>query len=188
MPSKLTSKIRRGVVVGGTTLRWRSRLGRLGARVVLERPRECRTPESIVLGDRTVLSGGWWLTDLEPESATEPRIRLGADCRFLYDLQINSAASVTIGDGVLGASRVFITDCDHRVGDATTPTTKVTELSAEPVVIGDNCWLGQNAVVLKGVTLGERCIVAANSVVTKSFPDGSIIGGVPGKLLGHVDE
>ncbi|MEM9202367.1 MAG: acyltransferase [Actinomycetota bacterium] len=188
MPSQLTSKARRAIAIAATTARWRFRFASLGSRVVLGRVRECRTPASIVIGDRTVLSGGWWLTDLAPDSRTGPRIQLGRDCRFLYDLQINAAAGVTIGDGVLGASRVFISDADHRIGDAHTPTSRVSELDASPIVIGDNCWLGQNAVVLKGVTLGERCIVAANAVVTKSYPDGSIIGGVPGRLLGNVDD
>lgn len=143
-------------------------------------------PASVSIGDRTVLSDGWWLTDLDPRPGGPPRITIGHDCRFLYDFQVNAASSVTIGDGVLTGSRVFVTDADHRVGDDEILTTQVTELVSEPVVIGRNCWLGQNVVVLKGVHLGERCVVAANAVVTSSFPDGTVIGGVPAREIGRV--
>lgn len=51
------------------------------------------------------------------------------------------------------------------------------------VVIGDDCWLGANSVVLPGVTLGNGCVVGANSVVTKSFSDYSVVAGSPARLL-----
>jgi acetyltransferase-like isoleucine patch superfamily enzyme len=49
--------------------------------------------------------------------------------------------------------------------------------------IGKNCWIGSKVTVLDGVHIGDGSIVAAGSVVTKSFPENSIIGGVPTKLL-----
>ena len=52
-----------------------------------------------------------------------------------------------------------------------------------PVVIGDEAWLGANAVVLRGVRIGRGAIVGANSVVTRDVPDYAIVGGVPARLL-----
>lgn len=49
--------------------------------------------------------------------------------------------------------------------------------------IGRNCWIGSKVTFLDGVEIGEGCVVAAGSVVNKSFPAGSVIGGVPAKLL-----
>lgn len=49
--------------------------------------------------------------------------------------------------------------------------------------IGDNCYLGPNTVISKGVTIGEGCIIGANSFVNASFPAGSKIGGSPAKSL-----
>jgi acetyltransferase-like isoleucine patch superfamily enzyme len=53
----------------------------------------------------------------------------------------------------------------------------------EPIVIGNDCWIGTRVIILPGVHLGNKCIVAAGAVVTRSFPDNCIIGGVPAKLL-----
>jgi acetyltransferase-like isoleucine patch superfamily enzyme len=55
-----------------------------------------------------------------------------------------------------------------------------------PVKIGNNCFIGTNVVITKGVTIGNHCLLGANAVVTKSFPDFSIVLGVPGKLAGKV--
>lgn len=54
------------------------------------------------------------------------------------------------------------------------------------VSIGDNCFIGTNAIITKGVNIGHHSVVAAGAVVTKSFPPYSIIGGVPGRSIGEV--
>lgn len=51
------------------------------------------------------------------------------------------------------------------------------------VVIGNNCYLGPNAIISLGVTLGDGCIVGANSFVNKSYPSNSKIAGSPARLL-----
>jgi len=60
----------------------------------------------------------------------------------------------------------------------------------EPIIIGEYCWIGWNAVILPGVILGDHTIVGANAVVTKSFPEGyCVIAGNPAKLIrGLTDE
>ena len=50
-------------------------------------------------------------------------------------------------------------------------------------VIGNDVWIGHEAVVMPGVHLGDGCIAAAYSVVTKSFPPYSVIGGNPARLI-----
>ncbi|ROH94237.1 acyltransferase [Chryseobacterium cucumeris] len=51
------------------------------------------------------------------------------------------------------------------------------------IKIGKNCWIGSKVTILDSVEIGSGCILAAGSVITKSFPDNSIIGGVPAKLI-----
>jgi acetyltransferase-like isoleucine patch superfamily enzyme len=51
------------------------------------------------------------------------------------------------------------------------------------VSLGDHTWIGASVVIMPNVSLGKYCVVAANSFVNKSFPDYSIIGGSPAKLI-----
>ena len=53
------------------------------------------------------------------------------------------------------------------------------KLKTAPVKIGDNVWIGMNAVILKGVTIGENSVVAAGAVVTKSVPANTVVAGNP---------
>jgi UDP-3-O-[3-hydroxymyristoyl] glucosamine N-acyltransferase len=55
------------------------------------------------------------------------------------------------------------------------------------IIIGKNCWIGANSIILSGVQLGDRTVVAAGSVVTKSFEHGSVlIGGVPASIMKRI--
>lgn len=61
---------------------------------------------------------------------------------------------------------------------------KAQATAGPPVVLGKDCWLGANSVILPGVCLGPRTIVGAGAVVTKSFPEGNVIlAGVPAKAI-----
>ena len=53
------------------------------------------------------------------------------------------------------------------------------KLKTAPVKIGDNVWIGMNAVILKGVTIGDNSVVAAGAVVTKTVPPNTIVAGNP---------
>ena len=53
--------------------------------------------------------------------------------------------------------------------------------------IGSNVFIGARSVILPGVRIGNNCVVAAGCVVTKSFPDGSVIAGVPGRVISDID-
>jgi lipopolysaccharide O-acetyltransferase len=97
--------------------------------------------------------------------------------------------SVTIGNNVLLASKIFISDCSHGsyIGNemdchpGTIPVDR--PLFAKPVIIEDNVWLGEFVTVLAGVTIGKGTIVGANSVVSKSLPANVIAAGTPAKPI-----
>jgi maltose O-acetyltransferase len=54
---------------------------------------------------------------------------------------------------------------------------------AEPVIIGDNVWIGGSVTILPGVTIGDNVTIGAGSVVTKDIPSNSIAVGNPCKVI-----
>jgi len=91
---------------------------------------------------------------------------------------------IVIEEGCQIASGVKIVDHNHYIPKTREemPLIKKAE-KAKAIHIGKYCWIGSNACILKGVTLGDGCIVGAGAIVTKSFPSGSIIVGVPAKVV-----
>lgn len=91
--------------------------------------------------------------------------------------------SIEIGAHSLIGAGCMIVDNDFHV--PTSPKTWATDYvkNSRPVKIGEGCFLGARAIILKGVELGSGVVVGAGSVVTKSFPSGSMIGGNPAVLL-----
>jgi acetyltransferase-like isoleucine patch superfamily enzyme len=110
-------------------------------------------------------------------------LAIGADSRLGPDVVISVAREVTLGRSVLTAARCYISDHNHEFSNPDLPVLRQGMTPPRPVVIGEGSWLGINVCVLAGVSLGRNCVVAANSVVTSSFPDYSVIGGAPARLL-----
>ncbi len=90
---------------------------------------------------------------------------------------------IKIGRNVHIAPNVGLITTNHDIYDLNAHT------SGEDIVIGDNCWIGMNSVILPGVVLGDHTIVGAGAVVTKSFPEGEcVIAGVPAKLIKKLEK
>lgn len=89
---------------------------------------------------------------------------------------------VTIGSHVNLAQGITVTALNHNFED---PGQRIDQqgVSTKAVVIGDDCWIGANAVVLPGVNIGKHCVVAAGAVVTKDVPAHSLVAGVPAKVI-----
>lgn len=95
------------------------------------------------------------------------------------------AAPITIGKRVSIAQNVNIMSSSGP--NASPLMQRYFPPQVEAVSIGDDCWLGANAVIMPGVILGKFCVVAANSFVNDSFEAFSVIGGNPAKLLRRLD-
>jgi acetyltransferase-like isoleucine patch superfamily enzyme len=115
-----------------------------------------------------------------------PKLIIGYNVTFNYNVHIGCINMIKIGNNVLFASNIFITDHYHgdtQIINFNKPPVERDLFSKGPVIIEDNVWIGENVSIMPNVTIGMGSIIGANSVVTKSFPAYSIIGGVPAKIL-----
>jgi acetyltransferase-like isoleucine patch superfamily enzyme len=98
-------------------------------------------------------------------------------------VRISAAQSIRIGDSCMLASHVYITDSDwHGIYDRSLPCGEV-----GPVVLEQNVWVGDSAIVCKGVRIGENSIVGAGSVVTSDIPANVIAAGNPARVIKELD-
>lgn len=109
------------------------------------------------------------------------------------NVRISCIEKIRIGNNVLIGSRVLIIDNAHGKydgQDADTPYTppNLRTLQSEPIEVGDNVWIGEGAVIQKGVRIGSGCVIAANTVVTKDVPKNSIVAGLPGRIIKQFKE
>ena len=92
---------------------------------------------------------------------------------------------VTIGSHVNLAQGITITALNHNFDNPEKPIDEQ-GISTTPVILGDDIWIGANAVVLPGVSIGNHSVVAAGAVVTKDVPPHSLVAGVPAKIIKQI--
>jgi len=116
------------------------------------------------------------------------RIRIGpvgrleiGDYTFLNDrTEVHCKKHVSIGSYCLIAWGVTIMDTDYH-GIGTSPRQSL------PTIIEEGVWIGNNAIITKGITLGRGCVVATGSVVVKDVPPFTIVGGNPAKVIKEIE-
>ena len=159
-----------------------------GARIV-RRPAFVRGRRWIKLGKGFTSGRGLRLEALGSAESKQAIISIGQHVQVNDYVHIAGVQSVSIGDHVLIASRVFISDHNHgsygekglHCDPATPPNRR--PLAALPVIIEENVWIGESVSVLPGVTIGKGSIIGCNSVVTRSIPAASIAVGSPARVV-----
>ncbi|QBH98835.1 acetyltransferase [Limnobaculum zhutongyuii] len=162
-----------------------------GARLI-RRPFDIRGRKYIKLGNGFT-SGRYCRFEAYPQDDDNNIvITFGSNCQVNDSVHIVGRKKVKIGNDVLIASRVFITDLNHGnySGEQQSHPEEISDkrvLNSKDVVIGDNVWIGEGVSILPGVEIGRCTIIGANSVVTKSVPDYCIVGGNPAIILKKFD-
>jgi len=109
----------------------------------------------VSIGGSTTISG---IVIMAQEGA---RITIGQDCTFSTEVEIRS------GDG----HGIYQLEGEGRINEA------------KEVVIGDHCWIGKRAVILKGSKIGNGSVVGFSSVLTSEIPENSVAAGIPAKTI-----
>ena len=91
--------------------------------------------------------------------------------------------NIIIGEDVMMGPNVTIYGANHVFDRTDIPMRKQGMKNFPPVVIEDDVWIGSHVIIMPGLTIKKGTIIGAGSIVTKNFPEYSIIGGNPAKLL-----
>jgi acetyltransferase-like isoleucine patch superfamily enzyme len=101
---------------------------------------------------------------------------IGADCAF------TGHAPITIADEVMIAHKVNLVTAGHPVE----PDKRRSYITAAPITVDTNVWIGAAATVLPGVTIGADSVVAAGAIVTHDVPPATVVAGVPASVIRHL--
>jgi acetyltransferase-like isoleucine patch superfamily enzyme len=155
-------------------------------------PFDIRNKRNIKIGNGFTSGFGCRIEAFPLDSKNKICITIGDDVQINDYVHIGAVGSITIGNNVLMASKIYISDHNHGnydelISDHPMSIPMDRKAICRPVVIGDNVWLGESVCVLPGVNIGKGCVVGALSVVTKSIPPYSIAVGSPAKVVKEYD-
>lgn len=112
-------------------------------------------------------------------------IHVGENFYSNFNLTILDVNKVVIGNNCLIGPNVSIYTAGHPI-DADVRITML-EFGKE-INIGNNVWIGGNAVINPGVTIGDNVVIASGAIVTKSFDSNLIIGGNPAQVIRKITD
>ena len=139
----------------------------------------------IAIQDRTLFQRNLWLycCGVDGVKAT---LSIGEDCVFGYNNHITCVRKVTIGNFVLTANNVYISDNLHEYEDITKPIIQQPVRFKRAVEIGEGAWIGENVSII-GASVGRNSVIGANSVVTRDIPDYCVAVGAPAVVIRQFD-
>jgi acetyltransferase-like isoleucine patch superfamily enzyme len=139
-------------------------------------------------GKGVVIQKDCWLNIAYHNPLEGPMIVIDEGTNIGRRCTISAANRIFIGKFVLIAPNVFIADTHHEYQKLGIPIMRqgITTHNDE-ITIGDETWIGINAVIMGSVKVGKHCVIGANSVVTKDVPDYCVAVGSPAKVVKMLD-
>lgn len=152
-------------------------------------PFDLRGKKYIDLGVGLTTGVGCRIEAFPQNRQKEKRIVFGHSVQINDYVHISAMDKVVIGNNVLMASHIYISDNSHGtykgIADDTSPLIPPIKrfYSTAAVYIGDNVWIGEGVFVAPGVTIGKGCVIGAHSFVNKNIPDYCIAAGSPARII-----
>ena len=116
----------------------------------------------------------------------EARIEIGNNVG-ISGATIYARKGITIGDNTMIGGNVKILDNDfHPIDAEARIADDKRKIASKEIKIGKNCFIGCNAIILKGTTLGDNCVVGAGAVVSGKFDADCVIAGNPARVIKYL--
>ena len=150
-----------------------------GKHSVIHRSARMDTPpyRKFCLGNYSVVESFACINNAVGDVVIGDHTRIGLHNTIIGPVRIGSHVNLAQGITVTALNHNF-KDSDKRIDEQ--------GVSTNPVTIGNDIWIGANAVILPGVTIGDHSVVAAGAVVTKDVPPHSLVAGVPAKVIKQI--
>lgn len=157
----------------------------LGWPVVFGSGIEIENATTLSVGDFSNIGKDTWIRSAS--LVEEAGITIGTNTIIGRRNFISCAKKIVIGNDCILGPNVTVVDNNHAYTDLSKSISAQGISEPIPVTIGDECWIGTNAVILPGTNMGKHCVIGANSVVSGAVPDYSVVTGIPGKIVKRYD-
>jgi len=136
-----------------------------------------RHPKNIYINDEVVIKSGSHICPCNINA----KISIGERTTVGFNTFIYASSKISIGSDCMIAPFVYLVDSDH--GTKLGVNMNLQKNVSRSITIGNDVWIGANAIILSGVNIADGAIVAAGSVVSSNVDTNSIVGGTPAKLI-----
>lgn len=172
------------VFVGNSTKIYNSRNIIFGKGVTIER--HCvidgYASEKIALGNNAKIGAFSTITSTSHFSKYGKGLQMGNNSAVGDFTHFGAAGGIEIGNDVIMGSYISFHSENHNFSDST-QLIREQGVSSKGIKIGNNIWVGAKVTFLDGCVVADNCVVAAGAVVNGVYPENSIIGGVPAKVI-----
>lgn len=114
------------------------------------------------------------------------KISIGDNVWMSKNIALYASNGIVIGSDVTVAKDVSFISSDHGFKQASVKINKQPmQLKKLPIVIGNDVWIGEKAIILKAVRVGDGAVIGAGAVITKDVPAYSVVAGNPARVIAH---
>lgn len=153
---------------------------------VIRYPFQIRGGKNIVVGHDVTINKYAWFDALPVTGCDSVELRIGNRVRMQFNLHIVASHRIIIGNNVSIANGVYIADNAHGYEDINLAPRDQPVKQLNDVIIGDDTWIGEHAVII-GVSIGKHCVIGSHSIVKHDIPDYSIVVGAPARIVKRYD-
>lgn len=157
-------------------------------KVMIDPSCDIRGKERMMFGQNVVIQKDCWLNIAFNNPAPGPMIVIEEGTNIGRRCTISAAKKIIVGKFVLIAPNVFIADTHHEYQKLGIPIMQQgITTHDDQVTIGEETWIGINAVIMGNLKIGKHCVIGANSVVNEDIPDYCVAVSNPAKVVKMLD-